>query len=65
MILYTPFRHADLERAVALNVAFLAAELDGNAQQKLIALTSDIDDSAYVGAKFTGCAAKSNASPPF
>ena len=41
---YTPFQQSDLDRAVALNIAFLGGKLDDESKQKLMALTTDIDD---------------------
>jgi uncharacterized protein (DUF1697 family)/uncharacterized protein YndB with AHSA1/START domain len=41
---YTPFNQADLDNAVALNVAFIAAALDGEAHRRLVALSTDIDE---------------------
>jgi uncharacterized protein (DUF1697 family) len=41
---YQPFSAAALKTAQALNVAFLAEPLDAAAQQKLMALETDIDD---------------------
>ena len=41
---YTPFQQSELDAAVALNIAFLAASLDGMTKQKLMALRTDIDD---------------------
>jgi len=41
---YKPFRQADLDAAVALNIAFLADPLDARSKQKLMALRTDIDD---------------------
>jgi len=41
---YKPFRQADLDAAVALNIAFLAEPLDAQSKQKLMALRTDIDD---------------------
>lgn len=41
---YRPFRQADLDTAVALNIAFLADPLDARSKQKLMALRTDIDD---------------------
>ncbi len=41
---YAPFRQADLELALALNVAFLADPPDDGARQKLLSLKTDIDD---------------------
>jgi uncharacterized protein (DUF1697 family) len=40
---YQPFHPSDLEGAVALNIAFLADALDAESEQKLMALTTDID----------------------
>ncbi|MBI3650741.1 MAG: DUF1697 domain-containing protein [Acidobacteria bacterium] len=41
---YQPFQPADLEAAVALNIAFLSDRLDEQAQQKVLALKTEIDD---------------------
>lgn len=41
---YKPFGQADLDGAAALNIAFLARELDDKSGQKLLALRTDIDD---------------------
>jgi uncharacterized protein (DUF1697 family) len=41
---YKPFRQADLDAAVALNIAFLADPIDAKSKQKLMALRTDIDD---------------------
>jgi uncharacterized protein (DUF1697 family) len=41
---YKPFSQPDLDAAVALNIAFLAARLDAQSSQKLLALRTDIDD---------------------
>jgi uncharacterized protein (DUF1697 family) len=41
---YRPFPAPVLAAAMALNVAFLAAPLDAAAEQKLLALRTDIDD---------------------
>jgi uncharacterized protein (DUF1697 family) len=41
---YKPFSQADLELAIALNIAFLADRLDDTSKQKLMALRTDIDD---------------------
>ncbi len=41
---YVPFQQADLEKAEALNVAFLHSPLEDGAVQKLMALRTDIDD---------------------
>lgn len=41
---YKPFRQTDLDRAVAFNIAFLAAKPDDNSKRKLMALRTEIDD---------------------
>ncbi len=41
---YKPFSQPDLDGAAALNIAFLAAGLDDEASQRLMALRTDIDD---------------------
>ena len=41
---YKPFSQSELDGAVALNIAFLADELDDKSRQKLTALRTDIDD---------------------
>jgi uncharacterized protein (DUF1697 family) len=41
---YKPFSPADLDGAVALNIAFFSDRLDDKASQKLMALRTDIDD---------------------
>ncbi len=41
---YQPFPQPDLDKAAALNIAFLADPLDGDALQKLMTLRTDIDD---------------------
>ena len=41
---YRPFRGAELDAAVALNVAFLAEPLDKTSKVKLLALRTAIDD---------------------
>ena len=41
---YKPFSRSDLDGAVALNIAFIADELDYKSSQKLMALRTDIDD---------------------
>lgn len=41
---YEPFSQSDLDRAVALNIAFLADGLDDKSSQKLMGLRTDIDD---------------------
>ena len=41
---YEPFSQSDLDRAMALNIAFLADGLDDKSSQKLMALRTDIDD---------------------
>jgi uncharacterized protein (DUF1697 family) len=41
---YKPFPEADLDAAVALNIAFLAETLDAKSKQKVIALRTEIDD---------------------
>jgi uncharacterized protein (DUF1697 family) len=41
---YKPFSQSDLDWAAALNIAFLADELDDKSSQKLTALRTDIDD---------------------
>lgn len=41
---YTAFTPAALEKAIALNIAFLAEPIDTHAKQKLMALKTDIDD---------------------
>ncbi len=41
---YPPFPQPDLEEATALNVAFLADPLDDAANEKLLALKTEIDD---------------------
>jgi uncharacterized protein (DUF1697 family) len=41
---YQPFSPAMMKTAQALNVAFLADELDAASQKKLLALKTDIDD---------------------
>ena len=41
---YKPFSQSDLDGAAALNIAFLADELDDKSSQKLMALRTDIDD---------------------
>ncbi|MBI1741580.1 DUF1697 domain-containing protein [Candidatus Acetothermia bacterium] len=41
---YKPFQQADLDSAVALNIAFLADTLDDQSRQKLMALRTEIDD---------------------
>jgi uncharacterized protein (DUF1697 family) len=46
---YQPFSQADLDAAVAFNVAFLAGPLDDESKQKLMALKTDIDDFAVHG----------------
>jgi uncharacterized protein (DUF1697 family) len=41
---YKPFSQSDLDRAAALNIAFLADGLDDKSSQRLMALRTDIDD---------------------
>jgi uncharacterized protein (DUF1697 family) len=41
---YRPFPQSDLDAAQALNIAFLAAPLDAESTQKLMALRTAIDD---------------------
>lgn len=41
---YKPFGQSDLDGAAALNIAFLAGQLDDKSGQKLLALRTDIDD---------------------
>lgn len=41
---YKPFRQSDLDAALALNIAFLTAGLDDEAEQRLMALRTDVDD---------------------
>lgn len=41
---YEPFSRADLEGAVALNIAFLADAPDDQSSRKLLALRTEIDD---------------------
>ncbi len=41
---YQPFRQPDLDAATALNIAFVADPLDGEAEQKLMALRTEIDN---------------------
>jgi uncharacterized protein (DUF1697 family) len=41
---YQPFSQSELERAAALNIAFLAEGLDDTSSQKLMALRTEIDD---------------------
>jgi uncharacterized protein (DUF1697 family) len=41
---YKPFRQADLDAAVALNIAFISDALDNQSKQKLMALHTEIDD---------------------
>ncbi len=41
---YQPFTQPQLDSAAALNVAFVAAPLDAQSIQKLLALKTDIDD---------------------
>jgi uncharacterized protein (DUF1697 family) len=41
---YKPFRQSDLDRAVALNIAFLADPLDDESKRRLMAFKTDIDD---------------------
>lgn len=41
---YKPFSQSDLDRAVALNIAFLADRLDDKSSQKLMAMRTDVDD---------------------
>lgn len=41
---YIPFKKAERDAAVALNVAFLAEPLDARSRSKLMALRTDIDD---------------------
>lgn len=41
---YIPFRQSELDKAVALNIAFLAAKPDEQATEKLLALRTDVDD---------------------
>jgi uncharacterized protein (DUF1697 family) len=41
---YQPFQPAELEAAMALNIAFLADPLDAAGQQKLLTLRTGIDD---------------------
>ena len=41
---YKPFGQSDLDGAAALNIAFLAGELDDQSSRKLMALRTDIDD---------------------
>ena len=41
---YQPFQQAELDAAAALNIAFLAVNLDNVSAQKLMALKTDIDD---------------------
>jgi uncharacterized protein (DUF1697 family) len=49
IVRYQPFEPAVLAGAVALNIAFLHAPPDDEAQQKLMALRTDIDDFAVHG----------------
>ena len=41
---YKPFSEAELARAVALNIAFLAGKLNDKSRQKLMMLRTEIDD---------------------
>jgi uncharacterized protein (DUF1697 family) len=41
---YRPFQKADLDAAVALNIAFCSERLDDQSKRKLMALRTDIDD---------------------
>lgn len=41
---YRPFSQSDLEEAAALDIAFLADELDDESGKKLLALRTDVDD---------------------
>ena len=41
---YRPFSQAAMDKAAALNVAFLKDPLDGQSKQKLMTLRTDIDD---------------------
>lgn len=41
---YEPFSRADIERAAALNVGFLADAVDDESSRKLLALKTDVDD---------------------
>ena len=41
---YKPFRQPELDAAKALNIAFLADQLDDKSKQKLMALRTDIDE---------------------
>lgn len=41
---YKPFKQAELDAAMALNIAFIAEPLDAKSIQKLMACKSDIDD---------------------
>jgi uncharacterized protein (DUF1697 family) len=41
---YKPFSRSELDGAAALNIAFLADEIDDKSSQKLMALRTDIDD---------------------
>lgn len=41
---YKPFAKADMEAAMALNIAFMAGPLDDESSLKLMALRTDIDD---------------------
>ncbi len=46
---YKPFRKADLNAVVALNIAFLAETLDAASIKKVMALRTEIDDLAIHG----------------
>lgn len=41
---YKPFSQSELDRAAALNIAFLADRLDDESSQKLMALRTELDD---------------------
>jgi uncharacterized protein (DUF1697 family) len=41
---YKPFKQSAMDTAAALNIAFLADEIDDSSARKLMALRSDIDD---------------------
>lgn len=46
---YKPFPQSQLDVAAALNIGFLADELDDTSKQKLMALQTDIDDFHFRG----------------
>ena len=46
IVAYQPFLQSDVEAAAAFNIAFLHGPLDEDAQQKLMALKTDIDSFA-------------------